>query len=90
MRSNTPMPPAVLPSVGPMNFSFLGYSKNLFVERCVDTEYETREHVSFVYHGTVDHQIVLFNCLDGCHESPDSGERQHKPRAWKRCFGGHK
>jgi len=45
------------------------------------TEHDTREQAWFVSHGTFDHQIVLFNCLDVYHKSPDSGERQCKSRA---------
>ena len=32
--------------------------------------------------------IVFFNHPDLYHKSPDSGERQHKSRAWKRRFDG--
>ena len=32
------------------------------------------------------YQIVCFKYLDLYHKSPDFGERQHKPRTWKRRF----
>ena len=31
-------------------------------------------------------QILFFNCLHVCHQSPDSGERHYKSRTWKRRF----
>ena len=47
----------------------------------MDNESKTREQVSFVSHGTFDHQIIFFNCVDVCHKLPDSDEHEHKVRA---------
>ena len=32
------------------------------------------------------YQIVFFNSLDSYHKSPDSGERQHNSRTFKKRF----